>query len=370
MIHFLSEMGQGDSPEEIAQTGEAIESAIEGPEPEVSKAPTPPSGSSTSPAPSHIELIRIMNRHIHISPIDRKREIDYTVENTSDKIFNFLYLPLKQFVRNLQIIDEDGSRLNYYPNHVVKDILDEIKKKDKAGYQRFQHRFKHADYKLLIQLPLDRPLGPGELRTVRLSFEADEQVKFGGISEPSWLRGWWGDWERKLFNIPYFAYLGERFPGHEHDEFMVVVGAPGYAATGNRELKGGKPAEQAYKNGLDDNTRVFQTRIPPADDKRYTMNIRYELIPNHLGLMHSLAVYWVLAVITGVVSTGLSLSGYGSGMTQIGQAVSIAFLTVTIGVIFALDMEWADRYQIMSVVPLLLHGIAWVSWRLLPLAQP
>lgn len=354
-------MGIDDASEEVAVSEEAVESEVEETGAGGLGTTTFAASSAGSPAPSHIELVRIMNRMIHISPTDRKREIDYTVLNNSDEEFNFLYLPLRQFVRNLQIVDEDGTRLNYYPNFVVNNILDAIKEKDYAGYQRFQGRFKHVDYKLLIQLPPNNTLGPGELRTIRLTFEADEQVKFRRFRDSPLLRGWTKYWKRKFFNIPYFAYHGERFPGHEHDEFYVVVGAPGYSSKGEREIEGSEPKKTPYKNGLDDNTRVFQARIPPADKKRYTLKLWYDLIPNHPGLMRFLALYWVIATVSGVALVGLTFFG-NLEMTSITSTASIAFLTFTIGLIFALDMEWADRYQILSVIPLVLHAVAWITW--------
>ncbi len=45
-----------------------------------------------------------------------------------------------------------------------------------------------------------------------------------------------------------------------------------------------------------------------------------------------------------------------------GTEVSAGIVSVTAGVIYALRTEWAERYRILCVVPVLLHGISWVLW--------
>lgn len=315
-------------------------------------------------APTHIKLVRVVDRTIHVSPTDRKKEVDFTVQNLTDQEFNFLFLPLRQFERNLKVRDEDGMRLNVYPNSYVEDILDQVKERDKEGYQRMQHRFKHADYKLFIQLPPKRPLKPGELRTIQLTFEQSDPVEFYSVLDPSFVTGWLKQWKKKFFKIPSFLADVERFPGHPHDVFIVVVGTPGYATTGSSEREGGEPAKEIYENGLDDNTRVLSVRLPPAEKRRYTWDLQYDLVPNNRTLMIALAVYWIMAVVLGVISSSLPALGLADGLVGYGKTLSAGLLTATIGLIFALDADWTDRYKLLSVLPLLLHGTAWVLWTL------
>lgn len=315
-------------------------------------------------SPTHIELVRVVDRTIHVSPTDRKKEVDFTVRNPTDEEFNFLFLPLREFVRNLKVHDEDGLRLNVYPNAYVEDMLERVRERDEDGYRRMQHRFKHADYKLFIQLPPERPLNPGELRTIQLTFEQSDPVEFYSIRDPSLFRGWIGQWKKKFFKIPSFLADVERFPGHPHDVFIVVVGTAGYATTGSSEREGGEPEKEIYENGLDDDTRVLSVRLPPAEGRRYTWDLQYDLIPNNRNLMLGLAIYWVIAVVLGVISPLLSVFGPTDGLVGYGKTVSAGLITATIGLIFALDADWADRYKILSVLPLLLHGVAWVLWTL------
>jgi hypothetical protein len=292
---------------------------------------------------SHIELIRVIDRTIHVSSIDRKKEVDFVVLNNSDEKFNYLYLPLREFERNLQVQDEDGKGLNIYPNSKVKKWLDSLKEEDKEGYERMEHRFKHADYKLYIQLPPDKPLEPNKLRTIRLTFEESDPVEFYSIMDPSIFTGWIDQWEKKFFKVPSFVADVERFPGHPHDDFVVVVSTSGYAATGASELEGGVPEEEVYENGLNDDTRVFSVRLPPAEERRYTGDIQYDLIPNNRTLMFGLAIYWVLAVVSGTISVLFPTFDLVNGYAGIGQTISAGFITVTIGLIFALEEDWANR---------------------------
>lgn len=311
-----------------------------------------------------INLIRVINRTIHISPVDREKEVDYIVENPTDEEFEFLYLPLREFQRNLKVCDEDDRILNIYPNQHVKNVIENLKENDEEGYQRIQHQFKQAEYKLLIQLPPERPLKPGTMRTIRLSYEESDPVKFYSVTDPTVTTGWINQWEKKLFKIPAFIANQERFPGHPHDEFIVVVGTPDYAVTGRSIFEGPEPSKEIYENGLNDETRVISVRSPGADNGRYTLNVEYDLIPNSRNLMRGLALYWVLAVFVGIISTAFPIFNLPTWAPLVGQAVSAGFITSTIGLIFALDEGWTERYRIMSAIPLLLHGMAWVHWAL------
>lgn len=315
-------------------------------------------------APTHIELVRVIDRTVHVSPTDRKKEVDFTVRNPTDEEFNYLFLPLRQFVRNLKVHDEDGVQLNVYPNSYVENLLDNVKERNKEGYRRMQHRFKHADYKLFIQLPPERPIKPGELRTIQLTFEQSDPVEFYSIREPSLVTGWIKQWEKKFFKIPSFLADVERFPGHPHDVFIIVVGTPGYATTGSSEREGGEPEKEIYEDGLDDDTRVLSVRLPPAEKRRYNWDLQYDLLPNNRGLMMALASYWAVAVVLGLASSFFPILGITDGLIGYGKTLSAGLITTTIGLIFALDADWTDRYKLLSLLPLLLHGVAWVLWTL------
>jgi hypothetical protein len=321
---------------------------------------------SRDPIEPHIELIRIIDRTIHVSPIDRKKEVDFTVRNNSEQDFNFLFLPLREFARDLQVRDEDEQRLNIYPNSEVKEMIEERKDEDKEGYKLLQMQFKHAEYMPYIQLPPDKPLGPGELRTITMTYEEKDSVEFYSIFDPKLYRGWLGQWKRKFFRIPSFIADVQRYSGHTHDVFIVIVGTPGYASIGETEREGADPAKEIYENGVDDDTRVLSVRLPPARNGSYTWDMRYSLIPNNTSLMTVLVGYWWTSVLVGVVSAIIAYCQIFPHLASLGNTLSAGIITATIGLIFALDEDWTNRYRYLSVIPLLIHGASWVLWDLIP----
>lgn len=326
------------------------------------------------PDHTNIELVRVIDRTIHVSPVDRKKETDFDIRNVSGEEVNYVFLPLREFKPNLQVYDEDDRILNYYPDSEVRDLVDRVKDEDEEAYKAMQHRFKHTDYKLFIQLPPDSPISPGELRRITLRFEQTETVEFFKLTDPKWYLGWYSDWRKKFFRIPSFLANSKRYPGHPHDEFLVIVGVPGYATTGEVDHNASETKGDFHKNGLDNETRVLQTRLPAARDQPYEWDLQYELIPNKESLMLSLACFWWVAVILGVGSSAipvLDILDLNSSLLQftkdqgigtLAKPLSGAIVTGIIGLIFALDMEWAERYRILSVVPLLMHSLAWVLW--------
>lgn len=144
----------------------------------------------------------------------------------------------------------------------------------------------------------------------------------------------------------------------------MVVGTPGYATAGTSQCRGGHPSNEIYENGLDDETRVLSVRLPPAEKRRYTWDLQYDLVPNNRSLMKTLAWYWVIAVLLGVVAPLLPTFAPTGELARFGKALSAGFLTATLGLIFALDADWMDRYKLLSLFPVVLHGVAWVRWTL------
>ena len=96
-----------------------------------------------------IRLVRVIDRTVHVSPVDREREMDYVISNPTDEEFNFVFLPLREFKRNLQLFDEDGTKLNFYENRRVEEMINRLRKTDPAGWSEFQEKFKEYGYKTL-----------------------------------------------------------------------------------------------------------------------------------------------------------------------------------------------------------------------------
>lgn len=242
-------------------------------------------------------------------------------------------------------------------------MIDNARQVDPTGWGEFQEKFKEYDYKTLVQLPRDRSLKPGDYRTINSTFDQSETVTFHKISDPRIYNGWISGWKKKFFRIPTFRANVEQFQTNVHDEFIIIKGPPGYGTKGSTSREGGEPARDLYENGLDDGTRVITCRLPPAEDSRYEWNLEYDLIPNHNGLMTVLVVYLLLSIIAAIVSIaiwGITTISDPQGLIQ---ATSGGFITATLGLIFALNAEWTNRYKILCIIPLLLHGGAWVLWQ-------
>jgi hypothetical protein len=298
----------------------------------------------------YVDLVRVIDRTIHRSPTVREKEREYHVRNGAEENFNYILLPLREFKPNLQIFDENGDRLNYYPNREVKDILADLADADEDAFEEFQHRFKHADYKVYIQLPPDRPLRPGELRTIRLTYEQTETVEFHDLTERPIFTTQWKHWRRKVFDIPSFAGDAERFPGHGYDIFIKIMGPDGYSAVGESNREGGEPAKEIYENYMDHGTRVLSIRLPPAESKRYSFDLLYDLVPNNQRLMQDLALYFLTSLVTGAVLVAFAAMDAFTGLNDYWMILSAAFMSGTVGLVFTLDSDWSNRYRLLSII--------------------
>ena len=332
--------------------------------------------SDHEPGHAALELVRVIDRTDFVSPTDFDREKEFVVRNDTEKEKNYILLPLGDFRINLEVYDEDKSKLNYFPNDEVEGLLESVKQENKEAYNQIQNRFGEDNYKLFVQLPPDNPIGPGELRTIRITFGQSEQPKYHRIWEKPRIVGWITHWKRKLFRIPSFIARANRKPNRSHSEFFVVEGPPEYVTVADKS-EAHSDRDQFYENGYGTDTRVLSTHLPPAKEEGYTWNLSYDLIPNNIGLLQVLGGYWFITIAvafailsiqlgikSGVIGAQqLSIMGFSKGLA--GRSISTGIISVTAGLIYALRAEWAERYRIMSLVPILLHGISWLFWALL-----
>lgn len=119
---------------------------------------------------------------------------------------------------------------------------------------------------------------------------------------------------------------------------------------------------------------MLSTHLPPAEDDEYTWKLNYDLVPNNTGLLRLLAWYWgivmaiavslfviQLVLYTGYIGSGqLTVAGFTPGAT--GRTISTGIVSITVGVMYALRAEWAERYRILCIAPILFHGVSWVLW--------
>lgn len=313
-----------------------------------------------------LDIVRYTDRTIHLSPNSRKKEIDIMVENPGNEPVEFILVPLNEFKRNLTVYDEDDRMLNIIPKRWYKEIVDELVEEGVKGAEDVQADIEN-NVPTLIQLPKDEPVEPDSLRTIRLEFEQSDQVKVRKFREGR------KNWRYLFFDVPYFTASVTRSPDENHDVFVIVVGIPGYASIGESDRQGENPeettGEKIHRNGLNDNTRNLSIRLPAPAKDQYSLQSEYSLIPNGSGFLATLAAYWVIAVAVGGISIAAEIglipitwfdliSAYHGYQTTL----SAAFLTGTIGVITAVRYEWADRYRMLCVIPIVLHSIAWILW--------
>lgn len=330
-------------------------------------------------ADSALELVRVVDRTDFVSPTDYDREKEFVVRNNTDETKNYIFLPLGGFRLNLEVFDEDGRKLNYFPNDEVKALLEDVEEKSEDEYSQIKERFGEIKYTLFVQLPPERPIGPDELRSIRITFGQSEQPQYHRLWERPRIKGWITRWKEKFFRIPSFVAKANRRPGRSHSELFVVEGPSEYVTVAEKSREHAD-REKFYENGYGDDTRVLSTHLPPALDDEYTWKLSYDLVPNNTGLLRLLAGYWgiatglalgllvvQLALYAGYVEEGaLTLAGFVPSVT--GRSVSTGIASITVGVMYSLRTEWAERYRILCVVPIIFHGFSWILWAVLSIS--
>ena len=336
----------------------------------------PQSTGESAPPHEFLELVRVVDRTTHDSTTDRNREKEFVVRNNTSKPKDLLFLPLVDFRIDLEVHDEDGTKLNFFPNDEVEEFVDELKKRDPEAHASIKEKFDDREYMLLVQLPQDNPIRPGEFRSIKLNFRQSKPVQYHRISDRPVLTGWVTHWKRKLFTIPSFVATAEKSASDSHAEFFVVEGPEEYATVADKSEKH-QDKDGFYENGYGKDTRVLSTHLPPAGDSDYTWELTYELVSDRRGLMNLLALFWWVGIITAVtLLTGqlLHLLGHVSleavlfdtQYETIGETFSTGIISGFIGVIYGLRAEWTERYRILCLVPLLAHITSWTIWNLIP----
>lgn len=319
-----------------------------------------------------LELVRVVKRKKHKTFTDQKEEADFVIRNNTDGEKGYIFLPLKQFKPNLEIFDENGTKLNIFPNSEVEELLETIKKDDPDAYQDIKSRFEDVAYKILIQLPDNKPIKPGELRTITLKSGQSQSVEFHRVTDAPIICGWFTHWKRKFFTVPSFVARANRTVSQQHSEFFVVEGPQEYSTVAEESDKN---IEGLYENGYGEDTKILSTRLPPVDSKGYTWKLRYEFLPHRKGIMRLLAIFMTISFSTAIfliIFQLLYLSGemsqlpiiFETDLRTIGQTYSAGIISGTVGVMYGIRAEWAERYRILSMIPLLLHISSWAIWHI------
>lgn len=313
-----------------------------------------------------LTIVRAKNRTIHVSPTNRKKEEDYVIGNFTDQDMPYVYLPLPEFKRNLTVHDEEGFLLSVFPKRYVSEAVNELKE---SKSEQSDVVPKDTENTILIQLPPESPLKSGYLRTIRLEFEQSDQVKKRNISNI------FSGLKYAFFDIPYFAADVQREPAEEHDVFIIIVGAPGYKLLGESEQNGESVEEVTghaiYENGIDDNTRNISIRLPAPEKEEYSYRMEYELIPSNRNLLITLELYWLIMVVAGLLSLWFAVQGapeiisspsWMQDFSGLQTIFSASVISGTLGIMFALKKDWAERYRLWCIGLLVIHTLAWIVW--------
>ncbi len=316
-----------------------------------------------------LEIVRAKDRTIHLSPTNRKKQEDYVIQNFTGEDQPFVFIPLPDFKRDLTVTDADGTILSVYPNRIVSESLDELEEANDRSSAQATELSESGNNSILIQFQEEKPLKTGFLRTIRLEYEQSDQVNFRGF------RNILNGLKYAFFDIPYFAADVQRSPDGKHDIFIIVVGTPRYKIEGQSNRTGedveNTTGHEIYENGINDNTRTLSIRLPAPKEEDYSYRVEYELIPNNRTLLFALELYWIVTVVAGLLSLYfslrgipqmISLPGWFQDFSGLQTAFSAGIISGTLGIIFALKKEWADRYRILCVFIIIIHTLAWIVW--------
>jgi hypothetical protein len=316
-----------------------------------------------------LEIVRAKDRTIHVSPTNRKKQEDYVIQNFTGVDQPFVFIPLPDFKRDLTVTDADGTILSVYPNRIVSESLDELEEANGTPSMQATELSEIRNNSIFIQFQEEKPLKTEFLRTIRLDYEQSDQVNFRNFRKVR------HGLKYAFFDIPYFAADVQRSPDEKHDIFIIVVGTPGYKIEGKSNRTGENVEDttghEIYENGINDNTRNLSIRLPAPKEDNYSYRVEYELIPSNRNLLFALELYWIVTAIAGVLSLYFALRGvpqmaplptWFQDFSGLQTAFSAGVVSGTLGIIFALKKEWADRYRILCIVIVIIHTLAWIIW--------
>lgn len=318
----------------------------------------------------HVELLRVIDRTVHESPRKRRREIEFHVYNPTATNLGLTLLPLEEFAEDLRVLDEDGTRLSLLPNRTLEDMVATL---PEQAREQIYSSFEHVNYQVGVLFPPERPLQSESTRVVTFKMEAPDIVQMADARSPSLWRGWKdGGWMTTFFSIPTFEEETSRYPGEEHDHFLVVRGLEDYAIKSETKLSGPDPSREIHPP--DDGGRVTSTRLPEADNGEYAWGRSYQLRPIRSTTAGILAAFWTVAAAIALPSTGFlawalkSVATYGiasSGVrfvSNLGQATSAGIVGTVVGLLVSLKAGWTERYKTLLLSVLIVHLLLWVGW--------
>src|SRR2546427_2156879 len=136
-------------------------------------------------------ILRYRTIITHATPTQREVTEELTLYNDSDKAVGEIILHGPRYRPGMNITDQDGCILGFFPNNVVRDLLKQSGDKDDA--KLLQQIERHEKYIQWITLPKDRRIEPGNTRVIRISYT--DATRPGRTLDSA---------SKLLFNIPEF----------------------------------------------------------------------------------------------------------------------------------------------------------------------
>jgi len=296
---------------------------------------------------SQVELVRERWIFDHIAPDVRSITLEYTVRNRGpDELFQ-IFLPLNAFLANLQVLDENGRELNYLPNREVERALQEVKKEKPAAYERAVASTPHPQYRISIVLPKDAPLGPGEMRTLRLVHTDGEKPRYLFL---------------RALTLPSYHIAHVRRVGQPYGIHVAVNAPPDTQLEVELDDETVRSREHYHATPPQDIDYHFNAYLPPPGDEPYVWRANYHMGPT---LMEELILTgWLfLAAIGGVWVFAAAFVGGASGMGPKEMLAIAGGLSATsAGLLLGLRNAWASRYLKLLLPVFAVAAVAWLRW--------
>jgi hypothetical protein len=296
---------------------------------------------------SQVELVRERWIFDHVAPDVRSITLEYTVRNTGPEALYQLFLPLNAFLANLEVQDEDGRELNYLPNREVERALQGAKKERPAAYERAVTSTPHPQYRISIVLPKEAPLGPGEMRTVRLVHTDGEKPKYlllRALTLPSYHIT-----HVRRVDQPYGIHVAVNAP----PDTQLAVDLDDETVRSREHYHSTPPSEIDYH---------FNAYLPPPGDEPYVWRANYHMGPTPMEEF-ILTAWLTLAAVGGIWVFVASLTGGGSPSTAREMLAIAGGLSATsAGLLLGLRSAWASRYLKLLLPVFAVAALAWLRW--------
>ncbi len=296
---------------------------------------------------SDVELVRERWTFDHSTPDARSITLEYSVRNTGTEDLYQVFLPLPAFLANLQVLDEDGHRLNYLPNREVEGALQEVRRDDPETYARAVTSTAHPQYRISIVLPPEAPLRPGAMRTLRLVHTDGEKPRYLSL---------------RALTLPSYHISHVRRAGQRHGIHVAVNAPPDTQLAVDLDDETVRSREHYHSTPPGDIDYHFNAYLPPAGDEPYVWRANYHMGPTLMEEL-ILTAWLVVAAVAGLWVLALSFEGVPSvAVSREMLAVSAAVAATSGGLLLALKNAWGSRYLKLLLVVFAAAALAWLRW--------